>query len=494
RNWRPPRDPLIFDLNGDGIETVGINPAAPIYFDHDGDSSTPKTATGWVAPDDGFLVLDRNGNVTIDNGTELFGDHTPLAGGGNAVDGFAALAQEDTNLDGKVDAADARFADLRIWRDLNSDGVSQAGELSTMADLGITSINVTKTENSTLLANGNVIADLGTYTKIDGSTATLGDTAQLGDVDLAENTFISQFTDSVPITAEAAALPDMQGSGQVRDLREAASLSASLVTMLSDYAAGTTRDAQITQLDSLLKAWSDTSTMATTATGAYAGHALTINFAGITNGSPEYQTWLDKFTILEHFNGRTFQTVPTGTGPVTLNISGGQMNLLNQSYAALQDSVYGALAMQTRFKPLIDSIDLVLTADGIELDFSAVQQTLQAEIDANPADGLKDLIDFNRFSGLSDAGWGGWSMLENSINSSPSTVVDAVLDDLNLQVSGSFNGTSGNDVAFGKASIDYLTGNAGDDVLYGQDGADTLNGGAGNDILVGGTGNDILNG
>jgi hypothetical protein len=69
------RDPLILDLDGDGIETVGVDPNNPILFDHDGDGI--KNGTGWVKPDDGFLVLDRNGNGVIDNGTELFGDSTP---------------------------------------------------------------------------------------------------------------------------------------------------------------------------------------------------------------------------------------------------------------------------------------------------------------------------------------------------------------------------------------------------------------------------------
>ena len=47
--------------------------------------------------------LDRNGDGIINNGTELFGDATTLYTGGKAADGFAALAQEDTNLDGKND-------------------------------------------------------------------------------------------------------------------------------------------------------------------------------------------------------------------------------------------------------------------------------------------------------------------------------------------------------------------------------------------------------
>lgn len=130
----PRRDPLTLDLDGDGLETVGV--AAGVLFDHDGDGV--RSGTGWVSGDDGLLVLDRNGNGQIDNGRELFGDSTPLAGGGTALDGFAALAQEDTNADGRVDSLDANWSNLRVWRDLNQDGVSQSGELFTLGSLGIT--------------------------------------------------------------------------------------------------------------------------------------------------------------------------------------------------------------------------------------------------------------------------------------------------------------------------------------------------------------------
>lgn len=212
------RDPLTFDLDGDGIETIGINPNSPILFDHDSDGV--KTATGWVKADDAFLVLDRNGNGTIDSGRELFGDSTPSLAGGNAADGFAALADQDTNADGKVDANDANFANLRLWQDLNQNGISEANELFTLSDAGIASITVAKIENSVLLPNGNVIADVGSYTRTDGSAGELGTTGNLGDVDLREDTFHSEFTDAIPLTTEAESLPAMHGSGQVRDLQE----------------------------------------------------------------------------------------------------------------------------------------------------------------------------------------------------------------------------------------------------------------------------------
>jgi len=191
RNWIQRRDPLTLDLDSDGLETVGIDPANPILFDHDGDGVA--NATGWIKPDDGFLVLDRNGNGLIDNGTELFGDSTPLYAGGTAADGFAALAQEDTNGDGLVNAGDANWNELRVWQDANSDGITDAGELHSLESLNIAGFHVAKSENTTRLANGNQIADLGSYIHDDGTEGTVGQiTGGMADIDLADNPLLPQ--------------------------------------------------------------------------------------------------------------------------------------------------------------------------------------------------------------------------------------------------------------------------------------------------------------
>jgi hypothetical protein len=85
------RSPLVLDLNGDGVKT--ISKSAGIHFDLDGNGFAETT--GWVDKNDGLLVLDKNGNGKIDNGTELFGNNTLLANGQKAANGFEAMKQYD---------------------------------------------------------------------------------------------------------------------------------------------------------------------------------------------------------------------------------------------------------------------------------------------------------------------------------------------------------------------------------------------------------------
>jgi hypothetical protein len=96
----PPRDPLALDLDGDGIETIGVG---SVVFDHDADGL--KTGTGWLKGDDGFVVWDRNSNGAIDSGRELFGVDTVKADGSLATDGVDALSDLDSNGDVRMPAS-----------------------------------------------------------------------------------------------------------------------------------------------------------------------------------------------------------------------------------------------------------------------------------------------------------------------------------------------------------------------------------------------------
>ncbi|MGZ9710282.1 hypothetical protein ACXX82_05655 [Glaciimonas sp. GNP009] len=384
-------DPLVLDLDGDGIETVSSK--NNIYFDNNNDGI--KTATGWVGADDGLLVMDHNGNGVIDNGTELFGNPTQLDNGHTASDGFGALADLDSNHDGKIDKNDANWNQLKVWRDLNQDGISQANELFTLDQLGIASLNVNKKLHNQTLANGNQLADQGTYTKTDGSSG------NMGDVNFEEDAFHREFTDEVVIADNVKDLPDMQGAGKVRDLREAASLSTSLQDVLAHYSAATTREEQRGLLDQLLSDWADTSSMTKTLQER-AGSAYTVIWKSLGGqvitddaaGRAIVAAWEKKLHILEAFNGQYYFAMHNLTGmgyngfkmvegkngqpgTITISLYPEQVNSLNQAYDALQESIYGSLLLQTRFKSLIDQIELKIDVDGMHLDsFDAIRNRL----------------------------------------------------------------------------------------------------------------------
>ena len=129
--------------------------------------------TGWADSHDGLLVLDLNGDGQINNGTELFGNGTDTATG-KARDGYAALAQHDLNSDGVIDSQDAVFTNLQVWVDGNLDGATQAGELHSLASLGIVSMGL-QAQIGTQLDNGNTLGLTSSWTGADGQQHAMAD-------------------------------------------------------------------------------------------------------------------------------------------------------------------------------------------------------------------------------------------------------------------------------------------------------------------------------
>ena len=163
----PPLDPLALDLNGDGVVST-LSLAKGVHFDLDNSGFAEKT--GWVAPEDGFLVLDRNGNNQIDGGSELFGTETTLASGQKATNGFEALKEFDQNGDGKIDSADEVYANLKIWQDKNSNGLADEGELFTLAELSVASIGVNYKNQKFTDSSGTLHQQSGLFIRDDGSS------------------------------------------------------------------------------------------------------------------------------------------------------------------------------------------------------------------------------------------------------------------------------------------------------------------------------------
>lgn len=143
----PYNTPILVDLGGDGFDLTSS--ADGVTFNLNNIGGSEKLAWTSAASDDAWLVLDRNGNGTIDDGTELFGDVTPQPepASGEEKNGFRALAEFDKpqyggNADRRLTHTDAIFSRLGLWQDANQNGISESDELQPLAPLGITSLEV----------------------------------------------------------------------------------------------------------------------------------------------------------------------------------------------------------------------------------------------------------------------------------------------------------------------------------------------------------------
>jgi len=162
--------PIILDLNGDGVRTLMMSEG--VEFDLL--SNGKPVQTGWVSAGDGLLVMDRNGDQSINDGAELFGSSTRLANGTKAPDGYAALSELDTNKDGVISQDDEAFAKLGVWIDANSDGHSSSGEIKTLAELGIKQLSLQVTAGD-VVDHGNLLGLTSTFETVDGVTHAAAD-------------------------------------------------------------------------------------------------------------------------------------------------------------------------------------------------------------------------------------------------------------------------------------------------------------------------------
>ncbi|WP_431810124.1 calcium-binding protein [Jejubacter sp. L23] len=421
--------PIIIDLDGDGVETVAINHG--VFFDHDGNRFAEST--GWVAPDDGLLVHDRNGDGVIDSGRELFGNNTLLQSGERAANGYQALKELDENQDGVIDHLDSAWQKLQIWQDSNSNGQVDEGELLSLDETGIASIGTDYTNSKYIDNQSNTHKQTGKITWQDGSTG------QSADVWFNSNKGNSRYIGEVYIPEALRELPYIRGFGNLADLHIAMSQNSELQKLIEMYVS----EPQSSLIQDIIYAW-----------------------AGVSDMDPKSRgNAIDarQLAVLETATGEGYNNKYNGQNPLA-----NAALLLKKEFSQFAGYIEAQLLAQTQFENEFELIHFELKDDlsGVKINFDDFEAHLAS---------LKN-TDMVRYLQLSNVFYG-------YLEYSPS--LNDVRQNLGIPAENTFIGSRVNDV---------LRGSAGNDVLFGDEGNDSLYGGNGNDVLVGGTGNDYLEG
>ena len=393
-----------------------------IFFDHEGRGRAVRT--GWVGSESGFLVFDRNHDGVINSGRELFGNHT-LGENPYEETGIAALSREDTNKDGRIDPGDANWPELKIWRDKNHNGRIDPGELISLAQAGVTAIELTAEPKGEVLPNFNYVTAELPLTVKDGRQI------RLYEIYFQSKRVDRKFLEEVKISPEAEdAVPQVAGGGLVRDLPEAAAGDADLRQRVVDFQKAATRQERLAAVDELLLAWAATggasATLEERAGGRYQLSADCLGGPGSERNRLLY--------ILYSFNGRRLLKLPHEMYPgqeanssviangdqVDVICPGDQWAQINQNYRELVDRVYDQLAPSGALGRFY--------LDRAQGGWTKVLNRLDQEFARDPEAALTDLMDLRLALAWSQTGRDDFTALDDYIRARLETIT--ITDDM----------------------------------------------------------------
>lgn len=460
--------PLVFDLDhSNSIELISLDNSTT-YWDGNIDGFT--NISGWATGGDGFLALDKNHNGNIDDNSELFGTAD--------TDGFTILASYDSNQDNLITEEDAVWDDLLIWLDTNEDGVSNTGELYTLADHDIISINLNATEVSET-NEGHDVTHTSTFT-VDTGAGT--ENYAVHDIWFQYNTVSTAYIESYEIQEGAVYLPNLRGYGLLPDLTISISLDytepGSLAELVIDFSNKAINEIfsenSIDDVRAIMYRWADVESIDPDGRGAYVdGQELA--FLEKLMGQP----FLQKGRSSNPYGPEAGYDLQEAFHDVLNNIyarlviqsSGDALFEGNWHYETANDSIIGVTGLDTDILDELETTATGLASTGARLTFW---------------ENVVRMIEFT--IGTDNLSGGDLAALQGAITGSDATLdlEDDILPTFEFArpMGVSETGTSGNDTMTGSSSHDTLNGGNGNDILDGGAGGDYLKGGNQNDTYI----------
>ena len=475
---QPPRDPLVIDLGTPGIDLTTIDDG--VYFDLDKNGFAEKTA--WIGTEDGFLVLDRNGNGIIDDGGELFSDQVEMSDHSLSTSGFAALSELDENGDGVIDINDSRFDSLQIWVDANHDGNSE-NELHSLEELGITSISLNHIQTDTVDSDtGTIVTESSVVTFANGTVR-----------EISEHWFQINSADTEEITVTDVE-NDLTSFGNMHSLSYALENdeSGELQTLVDSFKnSDNFIEKRVIARKILYFITGSSDIIMNSRGGAIDARSLHV---------------LEMIMGVDSFVGVNGSTTPNSTAA----------SILNQLFMDFDRTYFNLLNKVLGVADYLEMIEENPNENGeIVLDLTSVEEVVDhyISIDMNVNEMLYNIGVYVK---TYDSTYG-TNYLSFFISHYPDYAAEiaamvnsnfVVGTDENDTLNGSstqdviwaeggddrINTGSGNDIIYGGTGNDTINAGSGDDVVYGDEGDDDITGGDGNDLIYGGDGDDIIKG
>ncbi len=475
--------PLVLDLDGDGVELIALENSSVIW---DIDEDDFAEHTGWTAGDDGFLAIDNNADGVITYHTELFGSASQ--------DGFSALSALDTNADNIIDVNDVQFGDLLVWKDTNENGISEDGELSTLSELNITSIDLNASMPSDLFIEGHHISHVSSFTIDDGVNPQ--ETNEIVDAWFEYDDVNSVYVGNYDVDIRSLFIANLRGYSNIPDLYIASSI-----------------DNDSSDPDSLMSMLTKIDTMNFQEIFAADGSIdfdvkdILFKWAGVDDinssllrGAMNAQ----ELAFLEALSGQPF--LQRGYNPNPLSDAAME---LKETFETVFNNLFARILAQTNAGKLFTGdvtynveVDAIEGITGLDHAYVDILETEAANA-TNTLAFWQDVLRMVEFSeGTSNLSQADITYLNDAIVATDATLdINAVLDTLGFEQSVGVNlsadntgqtltGTADDDTIDGGTGNDTLIGLEGNDTISGSDGEDILNGGLGSDFLIGGKGDD----